>query len=96
MVFAEPHTIVSMKHNSVSPVTMVLWIGIVFLIISFCILMYVIVCLISRQTLASWALPLLIVWFCCGCVLVGFGILGEHIRKEIQNTDMMSGKQTGI
>lgn len=66
---------------SVKPVHMVLYLGIIFLIIAFCILGWVVFSYLSDKVYPGWSSLMLSLWFCSGCVLVGLGIVGEYIGK---------------
>lgn len=66
---------------SMSLIHMVIWIGIIFLIMSLGIAIWVIICLIQQKAITGWASLSLSVWFCSGCVLVGLGVVGEYIGK---------------
>jgi glycosyltransferase involved in cell wall biosynthesis len=66
---------------SVKPVRMVFTMGVAFILISICILIYVILSLMSGHTEQGWASMILSMWFIGGCILVGLGIVGEYIGK---------------
>lgn len=66
---------------SMSLLHMILWLGVISLIMATGIAVWVVVCLIGQKTVTGWASLMLSVWFCCGCVLIGLGIVGEYIGK---------------
>lgn len=66
---------------SVVPVHMVLIMGLLFLLVAFCILIWVGYLIITGGTIRGWASLMLSIWFCSGCLLVGMGIVGEYIGK---------------
>ena len=66
---------------SVKPVRMVLSLGIIFLVLSLFILIYVLVSYLAGCALPGWSSLMLSLWFCTGCVLVGIGVVGEYIGK---------------
>lgn len=66
---------------SMSLVHMVFWMGIVFLLAAFGIVLWVTLCLIQHKAITGWASLMLSIWFCSGCVLIGLGIIGEYIGK---------------
>lgn len=66
---------------SVKPVHMVLYLGVVFLLVAFGILVWVSYLLIQGETIRGWASTILSIWFCSGCLLIGMGIVGEYIGK---------------
>lgn len=66
---------------SVKPVRMVFGLGIIFLLISLCILIYVLHALISGNAVKGWTSIILSIWIVGGCILIGLGIVGEYIGK---------------
>lgn len=66
---------------SVKPVRLILAAGMVFILISFLILIYVLYMYFSHRVVAGWSSLILSVWFVGGCILVGLGIIGEYIGK---------------
>lgn len=66
---------------SVKPIHMVLYLGIIFLFITFCICFYVLYSYIQGKVVPGWSSMMLSIWFCSGCVLTGLGIVGEYISK---------------
>lgn len=66
---------------SVKPVRMVFGLGIIFLLISLCILIYVLHALISGNVVKGWTSIILSIWLVGGCILIGLGVVGEYIGK---------------
>lgn len=66
---------------SIRPVRMVLALGIIFVIISLVILIYVLASYFSGRAVSGWASMILSLWFIGGCLLIGLGIVGEYIGK---------------
>lgn len=66
---------------SVTPVHLVLYLGILFLFIAFGILCWVIYVYLFANTVPGWASLMLSMWFCSGCMLTGIGVVGEYIGK---------------
>ena len=66
---------------SVKPVRMLFTLGVIFLLVSLIILIYVIYALISQRAAAGWASIMLSIWFVGGCILLGLGVVGEYIGK---------------
>ncbi len=66
---------------SVKPVRMVFSLGLVFVLLSILILIYVIFQRFYRDVPMGWASIVLSVWFCTGVLLMGLGIIGEYIGK---------------
>lgn len=70
------------------PVHLVLYMGLLFLVISVFIFLWVIWNLVSGNAIQGWASLILSIWFCSGCVLTGLGIIGEYIGQiyvEVKN-----------
>jgi glycosyltransferase involved in cell wall biosynthesis len=73
---------------SIKPVRMVFILGIVSILISLGILIYVLHALISGNAVQGWTSIILSIWFVGGCILIGLGIIGEYIGKiyiEVKN-----------
>lgn len=66
---------------SVKPVRMILYSGIIFLLISFLILVYVLYSLFAGKAVPGWSSLILSIWFVGGCILVAIGVVGEYIGK---------------
>ena len=66
---------------SIMPVRMVLAMGLVFLLIAFCILIYVVCMFFKGNTVPGWSSLMLSIWFVGGVILVGLGIVGEYIGR---------------
>lgn len=66
---------------SIRPVRLVFALGIIFLMIAFCLFVYVMVRYFSNETIEGWTSLILSIWFCTGVLLVALGIIGEYIGK---------------
>jgi len=66
---------------SIKPVRMVLYLGLVFIAIDFCVFLYVLKSFIAYSVVPGWSSLILSIWFCSGCVLIGIGVIGEYIGK---------------
>lgn len=66
---------------SVRPIRMIFGLGIMFLFIALCVLVWIFYSYFRGQTVPGWSSLMLSVWFCSGCVLTGLGIVGEYIGK---------------
>lgn len=66
---------------SIKPIYMILDLGILFLIISFAILVDVIYSLIVGSAVSGWASILLSIWMCSGMLLVCMSMVGIYIGK---------------
>lgn len=60
---------------------MVLYLGILFILVSIWVLGWVLRQYYMTQTVPGWSSLMLSVWFCSGCVLIAIGIIGEYIGK---------------
>lgn len=66
---------------SVKPLYNIIYLGIVFLIISFCIGIYVLHALIAGTAVPGWSSLILSIWLVGGFVLICVGITGVYIGK---------------
>ena len=66
---------------SVKPVRMIASLGLLFVFISFLILIWVFYSIINNHIAPGWASLMLSVWFVGGCILIGLGVVGEYIGK---------------
>lgn len=63
------------------PVHLVLYLGISFIFIAFCILCWILYTYLSGHAVQGWSSLMLSLWFCSGCILIGLGIVGEYVGK---------------
>jgi hypothetical protein len=66
---------------SIKPVRLLFLLGIIFILISFGILIYVLVSYFTHNVVSGWSSIILSIWFVGGCILVGLGVVGEYIGK---------------
>ena len=66
---------------SLSLIHAVLYMGLMFLLISFGILAWVIYTWCSGRAVPGWSSLMVSVWFCTGCLLMALGIVGEYVGK---------------
>lgn len=66
---------------SIKPVRLILLLGVIFILMSFVILIHVIICHFQQKTVAGWSSIILSLWFIGGCILSGLGIIGEYVGK---------------
>lgn len=66
---------------SIKPVRLLFLLGIIFILISFGILIYVLVSYFTHNVVSGWSSLILSIWFVGGCILVGLGVVGEYIGK---------------
>ena len=84
---------------SIRPVRMVFILGLVFILISLCILIYALHALLSGNAVQGWTSIILSIWFVGGCILMGLGIVGEYIGKiytEVKERPRFNIEQTLI
>lgn len=73
---------------SVKPVRMVFMVGVLFLIISLIMLIYVLTAYFMGRAVSGWPSLILSVWLVGAFVLIGLGIIGEYVGKiytEVKN-----------
>lgn len=66
---------------SIRPLRLLLYMGLLFILISLSILIWVFVRYLTNSVVPGWSSLMLSVWFVGGCILVGMGITGEYIGK---------------
>lgn len=66
---------------SVRPIRMIFVIGLIFLIITLSVLIYVIISMILGRNIPGWASLMLSLWFIGSLVLMALGIIGEYVSK---------------
>ena len=66
---------------SVKPIRMVLFGGIIFIFVAFCVLGWTLYSYFTHNVVEGWSSLMLSLWFCSGCVLMGLGVVGEYIGK---------------
>lgn len=66
---------------SVFPIHLIFCLGVVFLVVCMAMLAWVLYVYAAGRTVPGWTTLMLSIWFCSGCLLVSFGILGEYIGK---------------
>lgn len=73
---------------SVTPVRLLFWIGMIFMIAALAIGIYTLIRYFTGETIEGWASLILSIWFCTGILLMGMGVMGEYIGKiyiEVKN-----------
>ncbi len=71
---------------SARPLFFVLYIGMLFFFISFCIGLYVAYSLIVHSAVQGWASIMLSIWFVGGTILVAIGVVGIYVGKIYSET----------
>lgn len=66
---------------SVRPLQYISLLGLVFMAISFCAIVYGVVVWLEGRTIAGWTSLLVSLWFIGGAVLLACGIIGEYVGK---------------
>lgn len=66
---------------SIRPVRLVFGIGVIFILISLVIFIYVMIRHFSGETIEGWTSLMLSIWFCTGVLLISLGIIGEYVGK---------------
>ena len=66
---------------STQPITLIIGLGVVGLLVSFLMLIYVLVSWLSGHVVAGWSSIMLSVWFVGSALLLSIGIVGEYIGK---------------
>ena len=66
---------------SVKPLYNIIYLGVFFLIISFCIGIYVLHALIAGTAVPGWSSLILSIWFVGGFILICIGVTGVYIGK---------------
>ena len=69
---------------SVKPLYTIIYLGVLFLIISFCIAVYVVRALVVGTAVPGWSSLILSVWLVGGFVLISVGVTGVYIGKIYQ------------
>ena len=73
---------------SIKPIYNIVYLGIIFLFISFCIGIYVIHAIIAGTSVPGWSSLILSVWFVGGFILICIGIIGVYIGKIYNEVKM--------
>jgi glycosyltransferase involved in cell wall biosynthesis len=66
---------------STKPIEIIVYVGVVMMILSLCMLIYVLISLIIGYYVNGWASILLSVWFIGSVIITSIGILGTYIGK---------------
>lgn len=66
---------------SVRPLRLILLLGVLFIVISFAVIVWALIAHFNGHTLPGWTSLLVSVWFVGGAILLALGIIGEYIGK---------------
>ena len=81
---------------SIKPLYCIVYLGLFFLFISFCIGIYVVHALIVGTAVRGWASLMLSIWLVGGCLLISIGMAGVYIGKiygEVKNRPLYHIKE---
>lgn len=66
---------------SVRPIRMIFAMGVIFLIITLSVSVYVLISILQGKTYPGWASIMLSIWFIGSLLLISLGIIGEYVSK---------------
>lgn len=66
---------------SIRPMHMIMYLGIIFIFVAVCIVIWVLWCKLQGQTIVGWSSIIISIWFCSGCVLTSLGLIGEYVGR---------------
>ena len=66
---------------SVRPLQFITYLGLSFMVISLCAIVYGIVSYVEGRAIAGWTSQLVSIWFIGGAILLACGIIGEYVGK---------------
>ena len=66
---------------SIQPLRLLIHVGLLFILISIAIFIWVMVRYFGNQVVPGWSSIILSIWFVGGTILMGMGIMGEYIGK---------------
>lgn len=73
---------------SVRPIRMIFTVGVIFLMITLSVSVYVLISILQGKTYPGWASIMLSIWFIGSLLLISLGIIGEYVSKiylEVKN-----------
>ena len=73
---------------SIKPIYNIVYLGIFFIFISFCIGIYVIHAIVTGTSVPGWSSLILSIWFVGGFILICIGIIGVYIGKIYNEVKM--------
>ena len=82
---------------SIRPLRLLFHLGLFFILIALCILIWVLYKYITGDVVTGWSSLILSIWFVGGCVLTGLGITGEYVGKiymEVKDRPRYNIEQT--
>lgn len=63
------------------PIRMIFYIGLIFLILTLSVLIYVLAAILLGRNIQGWASIMLSIWFIGSLILMALGIIGEYVSK---------------
>ncbi len=66
---------------SIRPMHMIMYLGIIFIFVAACIVIWVLWCKLRGQAIVGWSSLIISIWFCSGCVLTSLGLIGEYVGR---------------
>ena len=66
---------------SIRPMHMIMYLGIIFIFVAICIVIWVLWCKLRGQAIVGWSSLIISIWFCSGCVLTSLGLIGEYVGR---------------
>ena len=66
---------------SIRPMHMIMYLGIIFIFVAVCIVIWVLWCKLRGQAIVGWSSLIISIWFCSGCVLTSLGLIGEYVGR---------------
>ena len=66
---------------SIRPMHMIMYLGIIFIFVAVCIVIWVLWCKLRGQAIVGWSYLIISIWFCSGCVLTSLGLIGEYVGR---------------
>ena len=66
---------------SIRPMHIIMNLGIIFIFVAVCIVIWVLWCKLQGRTIVGWSSLIISIWFCSGCVLTSLGLIGEYVGR---------------
>lgn len=66
---------------SIRPMHIIMYLGIIFIFVAVCIVIWVLWCKLRGQAIVGWSSLIISIWFCSGCVLTSLGLIGEYVGR---------------
>ena len=66
---------------SVKPVRMIFWIGCLFVLAAFGVVVWILHAYVMHQTIPGWSSLMISIWLVGGVILIALGVVGEYVGK---------------